>query len=46
MPPWADLPEFLPESEFLRRYGGVGAPPYQALIAEIERRVGALPLLR
>lgn len=46
MPPWADLPEFLPEPEFLRRYGGVGAPPYQALIAEIERRVGALPLLR
>lgn len=46
MPPWADLPEFLPEAEFKRRFGGVGEAPYLALMAEIERRVAALPLLR
>jgi len=46
MPAWADLPEFLPEAEFLRRYGGVGAPRYEALMAEIDRRVGALSLWR
>jgi hypothetical protein len=46
MPAWADLPEFLPETEFKRRFGGVGAPPYLALLAEIDRRVSALPALR
>jgi hypothetical protein len=46
MPAWTDLPQFMPEAEFVRRYGGVGAPPYQAMMAEIERRVGALRLFR
>ncbi|MDP1649780.1 MAG: hypothetical protein Q8M01_16485 [Rubrivivax sp.] len=46
MPAWADLPEFLPEAEFVRRYGGVGAAPYEAVMAEIERRVDALRLFR
>jgi hypothetical protein len=46
MPPWSDLPEFLSEPEFKRRFGGVGAPPYLALLAEIDRRVGALAVLR
>lgn len=46
MPAWADLPEFLPEAEFVRRYGGVGAPPYEAMMAEIDRRVDALRLFR
>lgn len=46
MPPWQDLPEFLPEAEFLRRYGGVGAPGYERMLAEIDRRIAALPLLR
>lgn len=46
MPAWVDLPQFMPEAEFVRRYGGVGAPPYQAMMAEIERRVGALRLFR
>ncbi len=46
MPAWADLPEFLPEAEFKRRFGGVGAAPYLALLAEIDKRVGALPALR
>lgn len=46
MPAWVDLPQFMPEAEFVRRYGGVGAPRYQAMMAEIERRVGALRLFR
>jgi hypothetical protein len=46
MPRAADLPEHMPEPEFLRRYGGVGAPAYEAQMAEIERRVAALPVLR
>ena len=41
-----DLPEFMPEAEFLRRFGGVGAPPYLALLTEIDRRIAALPLWR
>jgi hypothetical protein len=46
IPPVADLPEFLPEAEFMRRFGGVGAPAYNALMADIENRVAALPLLQ
>ena len=46
VPPLDGLPEFLPEAEFVRRYGGVGAPAYAAVMADIERRVGALPLWR
>lgn len=39
-----DLPEFMPAAEFQRRFGGVGAPAYRAMMDEIERRIGALPL--
>lgn len=46
VPPAQDLPEYLGEAEFLRRFGGVGAPAYNALLAEIDRRIQALPLLR
>lgn len=46
MPPFADLPEFMPEPEFKRRYGGIGAPAYKAMMEDIERRITALPLLR
>jgi hypothetical protein len=46
MPPWRDLPEFLTEAEFGRRFGGVGAPEYERLLAEIDRRIAALPLWR
>jgi hypothetical protein len=46
LPPWADLPEFMPEPEFKRRFGGVGEPAYVAMMAEIDRRVDALPVLR
>ena len=44
MPAWQDLPEFMAESEFLKRYGGVGEPAYEAMLAEIDRRVSALPI--
>lgn len=46
LPDIADLPEFLPEAEFRRRYGGIGAPAYAAVLADIERRLDTLPLLR
>ena len=41
-----DLPEFMSQPEFLRRFGGVGAPAYNLLLAEIDRRIAALALLR
>lgn len=44
MPKTADLPEFMPEQEFIRRFGGVDAPAYKKMMREIERRVMALPL--
>lgn len=46
LPRTDDLPEFLAEPEFVRRYGGVGKPAYTALLVEIDRRIGLLPLLR
>ena len=46
MPEWRDLPEFMAEPEFLRRYGGIGAPAYRKMMDSIERRVAALPLYR
>jgi hypothetical protein len=46
LPAMTDLPEFMPEAEFVRRYGGVGAPAYTAMLAEIDRRIAALPALR
>lgn len=46
MPVTDDLPEFMPEAEFLRRFGGVGAPAYQQIMARIERRIAALALYR
>lgn len=45
LPPILDLPENLPEAEFHRRFGGVGAPPYQAVLRDIEARLDTLPLL-
>ena len=38
------LPEYLRESEFRRRYGDTNSPAYRALLAEIERRIAALPI--
>ena len=45
-PPVKDLPEFMPEAEFKRRFGGIGAPAYRAVMADIEARIDALPSLR
>jgi hypothetical protein len=46
MPGVADLPEFLSEAEFKATYGDIGAPAYERMQAEIERRVASRPLLR
>lgn len=46
MPRSDDLPEFMAEPEFLRRFGGVGAPAYNQMLAEIDRRVAALAFTR
>lgn len=46
VPAFADLPEFMPESVFARRFGAVGSPAYLAQVAEIERRLAAHPLYR
>lgn len=46
MPDVADLPEFLGRGEFLATYGGLDAPPYRRMLADIDRRLDALPLLR
>ncbi len=45
-PVWADLPEYMAEAEFKRRFGGVGQPAYLRMTADIERRIAALPLYR
>lgn len=41
-----DLPEFMPQAEFERRFGGVGEPAYQAMAEKIEARIAALELYR
>jgi hypothetical protein len=45
MPEVGDLPEFMREQDFARRYGGVGTPAYQQMMADIEARLDAIPLL-
>lgn len=46
LPPIDGLPEFMPEDEFLRRFGGVDTPAYQAVIDDIEARLAKLELYR
>lgn len=46
MPVSADLPEFMPEAEFVKRFGGVGGPGYDSMMNEIETRIDALPINR
>jgi hypothetical protein len=46
MPITEDLPEFMPEALFKHRYGGVGEPAYNRMMADIEERVNKLPLYR
>jgi hypothetical protein len=46
LPDIRDLPEFLGEDEFKRRFGGVDQPAYRRVVSDIERRIGALALYR
>ena len=46
MPEVADLPEFMREADFAKRYGGVGAPGYSAMMKEIEGRLDGLAVFR
>ena len=46
MPDVSDLPEFMPEAEFKRRFGGLDSPAYEKVIEMIDRRIEATPLLR
>ena len=46
LPRVADLPEFMPETEFKKRFGGIGSSPYKRMMDDIERRIAALPLYR
>ncbi len=46
MPEVRDLPEFMRQDEFVRRFGGVGQPRYQAMVQRIEQRLAALALYR
>jgi hypothetical protein len=46
MPATEDLPEFMPEAEFKRRFGGIDTPKYNQMMAEIDRRIAMLPLYR
>ena len=45
MPDVSDLSEFMAEAEFKRRFGGVDSPDYEKMIATIDERINALPLL-
>lgn len=45
MPSWSDLPEFMSEAEFKRRFGGIDAPAYRKMMRKIEQRVAVLRAL-
>jgi len=45
-PRMRDLPEFMPEAEFVKRFGGVDAPRYREVADDIERRIAALEIHR
>lgn len=46
IPPTEDLPEFMPEAEFKRLFGGPETLAYKQIMAVIERRVIALTIFR
>ena len=46
MPDVSDLPEFMSEQDFRRRFGAPGSPAYQRMMSDIEERLGATPVLR
>lgn len=44
LPDFRDLPEFMPEAEFDRRFGPIGSTRYQRVIDRIDARLDAHPL--
>lgn len=46
LPDFRDLPEFMPQTEFDRRFGPVGSARYEAVIARVDARLAAHPLMR
>lgn len=46
LPNVADLPEFMQEADFRKRYGGIGGGEYRRMMATIETRVSNLPILK
>lgn len=46
LPPIDGLPESMMTAEFQRRFGSVGAPAYQRMSDEIDRRIAAMALFR
>jgi len=44
LPDFRDLPEFMPQAEFDRRFGPVGSPRYQTIIDHIDARLAARAL--
>ncbi|KVW93365.1 hypothetical protein [Thiobacillus denitrificans] len=46
VPNFRDLPEFMPQAEFGRRFGPIGSPRYQKVIDRIDARLAAHPLAR
>jgi hypothetical protein len=46
MPSVAGLADNLPEATFAGRFGRIGDPAYQAVVADIDRRIGSLALFR
>lgn len=46
LPDVRDLPESLTAAEFTERYGAIGSPSYQRLLADIEARIDTLALYR
>jgi hypothetical protein len=46
MPDVSDLPEFMQEAVFKQRYGGIGAPAYNKVMADIEARVAGSAIYR
>ena len=44
LPDFRDLPEFMPQAEFDRRFGPVGSARYQRVIDRIDARLAAHPL--
>ena len=44
LPDFRDLPEFMPQAEFDRRFGPIGGPRYLRVIERIDARLAAHPL--